>query len=471
MATHLTFGLEGFFDKPSDDFPVYLKEWLGAAIPALAARWDNVSPEARRAEAEKWAKEQEAVGKDGETVGWWDSTMNASHWWKVESVSPLDAAMLLSRHNPHEESRSSAEKSTSDEMNPGDFKMLLAGFEGAYPGKRRLKDWSGYAAEQGFKTHSWIKEWEAAKRRATPEFFADEQETSEETAASSHEGHYERLRKQKEELTPDWIALANKAALDIADWIRLTDTKINPEVKTGDYEISRTGVRVRPYSEDQIARAPASEQAWMLDAEKATQLHFPCTPSDLLRFIDHDDGLGVFFVVPDEFRDAVIARQQTAPSQTSQDVTKEQQEKTGGTDNIEPPPAAAQPSPSPEAVEAQFHAAETPPVELPPIEPSAELASIWTSSATATEQNPEGVGNEQESEGLDPWMLRAREHANNICLRDVALNKRVSKEGIAPEIAGRLHRDDKMVTKTGKRITVDYVVRFALMGWMPPQPD
>ncbi|MCB1908405.1 MAG: hypothetical protein KDH15_13635 [Rhodocyclaceae bacterium] len=86
---------------------------------------------------------------------------------------------------------------------------------------------------------------------------------------------------------------------------------------------------------------------------------------------------------------------------------------------------------------------------------------------------------EQESvsvEGPEPWIVRAREHADNIWLRELANNKRPEKRGIASEIAARLWRDDKMVTKGNKRIGPDYIVRFALSpsangGWQPPPPD
>lgn len=76
----------------------------------------------------------------------------------------------------------------------------------------------------------------------------------------------------------------------------------------------------------------------------------------------------------------------------------------------------------------------------------------------------------------EPWIARAREHASNIWLRELAHNKRPTKERIANEIAARIWRDDKMVTKYNRRISADYVVRFALSptangGWQPPQSE
>lgn len=71
----------------------------------------------------------------------------------------------------------------------------------------------------------------------------------------------------------------------------------------------------------------------------------------------------------------------------------------------------------------------------------------------------------------DPWIMRAREYATDIWQRELASNKRPAKARIAREIAGRLWRDDKMVTKRGRRIEANYVERRALRSWNPPQPD
>ncbi|MCK0510791.1 hypothetical protein [Aromatoleum buckelii] len=90
---------------------------------------------------------------------------------------------------------------------------------------------------------------------------------------------------------------------------------------------------------------------------------------------------------------------------------------------------------------------------------------------------PPAAEDAQEPSGApDPWIVRAREHADNIWLRELGNNKRPAKESIAPEIAGRLWRDDKMVTRRRARITADYIVSHALNpkrngGWEPPVPE
>jgi hypothetical protein len=76
-----------------------------------------------------------------------------------------------------------------------------------------------------------------------------------------------------------------------------------------------------------------------------------------------------------------------------------------------------------------------------------------------------------DDEQIDVWKIRAREIANDIWLRMLNLCERPTKEGIAKEIARRLWESGVVTTK-GKRISDEYVLRFALRnGWEPPDPD
>ena len=94
-------------------------------------------------------------------AGWWDNVMDANAWWLAESISPINAAMLLSRCNPNIETVEDAETNSSDEMEPQDFRRLKNIFEGADKEPRTLKSWTAYARQRGLKIHSWINEWEA----------------------------------------------------------------------------------------------------------------------------------------------------------------------------------------------------------------------------------------------------------------------------------------------------------------------
>ena len=94
-------------------------------------------------------------------AGWWDYVMDANAWWLAESISPINAAMLLSRCNPNVETVEDAETNSSDEMEPQDLRRLKNIFEGADKEPRTLKAWTAYARQRGLKIHSWINKWEA----------------------------------------------------------------------------------------------------------------------------------------------------------------------------------------------------------------------------------------------------------------------------------------------------------------------
>lgn len=88
--------------------------------------------------------------------------MDANAWWIFESISPINAAMLLSGHNPNKITIVDAEKYSSNKMTPKDFRRLKNIFDGASKDKARtLKDWTEYARQRGLKIHTWIHEWEA----------------------------------------------------------------------------------------------------------------------------------------------------------------------------------------------------------------------------------------------------------------------------------------------------------------------
>lgn len=116
--------------------------------------------------AMKLAVQESATRDDSrDPLGWWNVTLGASFWWRRESVSPREAAMLLCRLNPLKEDEAEPESTTTDETTPHDFLVLLRLFEDAAatkPKHRRLRDWLAIAREEPAKYHSWVDEWVAA---------------------------------------------------------------------------------------------------------------------------------------------------------------------------------------------------------------------------------------------------------------------------------------------------------------------
>ncbi len=119
---------------------------------AQALEWLNAPREALTAQQ---AAEQEAA--------WMDATLDAAGFFALGHVSPVEAAMLLCRHNPHEVTEKDAEVITCDpncssEITPNDFKRLRRTFvdlDHTKPGNRPLVDWMRAAAGAGRRVHPW----------------------------------------------------------------------------------------------------------------------------------------------------------------------------------------------------------------------------------------------------------------------------------------------------------------------------
>jgi hypothetical protein len=95
---------------------------------------------------------------------WWDIHLDAAAWYRTETVTPLDAALLLSGHNPNRETAlEAAQLNTGACIGPDNFQLLLNVFEGAELTQRRsLPDWIAYASERGLSMHPWVEEFNEA---------------------------------------------------------------------------------------------------------------------------------------------------------------------------------------------------------------------------------------------------------------------------------------------------------------------
>lgn len=151
-----------FLEMPLDSLPKPLLKWVSKAYHQNSEYWDKNSTEQRGRQIDEYDCEHNPARRVERAAGWWIAIMDANAWWLAESISPLNAAMLLSRWNPNTEKVVDAETNSSDEMGPQDFRRLRNTFEGANNGvTRTLKDWTEYARQRELKIHSWIGEWEA----------------------------------------------------------------------------------------------------------------------------------------------------------------------------------------------------------------------------------------------------------------------------------------------------------------------
>ncbi|MDD2714142.1 MAG: hypothetical protein PHU77_14605 [Simplicispira sp.] len=99
-------------------------------------------------------------------AAWLDATMDAAGFFALEHVPPVQAAMLLCRFSPHDDTESDAENCTTDCTSPNDFKRLRLTFvsiDQNRPARRSLLDWMAIAAGAGRVVHPWAQRY--AKHR------------------------------------------------------------------------------------------------------------------------------------------------------------------------------------------------------------------------------------------------------------------------------------------------------------------
>ena len=104
---------------------------------------------------------------DDGTIGWFDGSLHADHWFQMTTVSPREAASLLCCIDPLDDT-SEPERITTDKTNPDDFKLLRRVFSDAEVSDgsgRPLVDWIEVAKWRRCKFHSWAEQYLAARQR------------------------------------------------------------------------------------------------------------------------------------------------------------------------------------------------------------------------------------------------------------------------------------------------------------------
>ena len=110
------------------------------------------------------------------------------------------------------------------------------------------------------------------------------------------------------------IELAAMDTLRFRHWEELTGIGI---CKGGSYNVGQLGVYPKQYSDDDLRGLFPEERRILLERADRPPLPFPCTPAQLLQFVD-GDLLGDFDL-PDDFRAAVEqpAPEAAEPTQSS----------------------------------------------------------------------------------------------------------------------------------------------------------
>lgn len=154
--------IEPFIDSPLDRVPESLRKRLESAYWPAPEYWNAHSVDQRRKQIDAFDYKENPAREVERIADWWADTLDAKAWWLTESISPVNAAILLSGRNPNTQTIEDAMRCTNLEMGPQDLALLKNMFEGASTSvTRTLKDWTEYARQRGVKVHSWIGEWEA----------------------------------------------------------------------------------------------------------------------------------------------------------------------------------------------------------------------------------------------------------------------------------------------------------------------
>ena len=104
------------------------------------------------------------------------------------------------------------------------------------------------------------------------------------------------------------IELAHSHELRIADWTSLTGIGIGVHWS---HLVTTEGVAFRNWTEPEITEASVDQQVDMHRDNEAIPLKFPCTPVDLIQFIDAAPPGSHSFSLPDVFRQAMTESEQT----------------------------------------------------------------------------------------------------------------------------------------------------------------
>lgn len=127
------------------------------------------------------------------------------------------------------------------------------------------------------------------------------------------------------------IELANLQQLYIDHWIELVSVGIGQHHT---YDVDSGCVKFIKHEDEYISLCPADWQVDMMrDNRTAPQLAFPCTPAELLNFVDSAIGIHCF-MVPDAFRRLVTAENQNLGSSSHQEVVAS----SGAPESAEPSP-------------------------------------------------------------------------------------------------------------------------------------
>lgn len=138
------------------------RSWSSRTVQARQSM--AASEDARRDQE----RELERKREQERSIGWWDATLDAHHWFAMKAMTPREAAMVLCGLNPLSPDDQDPEHTHTegDGSWPRKFGLLLRVFEEearASNEHRTLMDWRIIAKERGLPYHEWIEKYREAR--------------------------------------------------------------------------------------------------------------------------------------------------------------------------------------------------------------------------------------------------------------------------------------------------------------------
>lgn len=172
------FDANGEFERDAEGrYPVWEEVYSEHEVGDFPLGWNTLTP----AERQEWVrgidyKNDPALAGERLIEGY-NHTMDARTWWKMQNVTPKDAAMVLCRINPLVVDDPEHIYVDGDISSPDMYRLLLKVFESVASTAlkpRMLLEWRAIAQQHDLCYHAWIDDYAdamgvPAEKQAAPE--------------------------------------------------------------------------------------------------------------------------------------------------------------------------------------------------------------------------------------------------------------------------------------------------------------
>lgn len=166
--------LKEWAGRPAADLPekfgiVFRQQSM--ALSWLGSAWDmGNAPERLIRVMNDWLYWHDPERENERLVDHYNAIYDAHHWFKIQNLQPMEAALLLCRQHPKKNPDPDNTYVDGDDAWPGRYHLLLRAFEdeaSVSPQHRSLLQWRTIARERGLTYHPWIEKYLDARTALT----------------------------------------------------------------------------------------------------------------------------------------------------------------------------------------------------------------------------------------------------------------------------------------------------------------